>query len=209
MLGPNRPSHVSATKPAPRPKRPKPKRTGNITTPSNATFGSTSTSIEYLKCLIEPETYTSKIPNPVPVTTHISQAKGCVSLTANADGFFIGWINPHSANLITYCTSAVITDATAYAGLAYTSTSPSPLTGLDFRRRVVACVVTAEVLSPNMTRKGLITGAFLSYQPSTVTGLTTDSIRDMPDSLTLNAAKQPLIRVLYKPYDPACSEFTL
>lgn len=168
-----------------------------------------TTAAEYLKCLVEPENYTSKIPNPVPLSTHVCQAKGCVSLTTNADGFLVGWVNPHSSNLLTYTTAGVITDSTALAGLTYTSISPSPIVGMGFRRRVVACVANVEVLSPNMTRRGLLTGSFLLYQPSTMTGLTIDAIRDMPDTLTVNAAKQSSIRVLYKPFDPACSDFNV
>lgn len=167
---------------------------------------STSSTAEYLKCLVEPENYTSKIPNPVPIATHVCQAKGCVSLTTNADGFLVGWVNPHASNLITYANTGVISDATSLPSLTYSSLSPSPIVGMGFRRRVVACVASIEVLSPNMTRRGLLTGGFLLFQPSTLT-VTIDAIRDMPDSLTVNAAKQSNIRVLYKPFDPSCSEF--
>lgn len=177
--------------------------------PNNARAGSTSTAAEYLRCLIEPETYTSKIPNPVPVTTHLAQAKGCVSLSTNADGYMVGWVAPHLNSLITYCNTGTITDSSTYSGLTYSSISSTSVNIEGFRRRVVACSATVELLSPNMTRRGILTGTFMTFQPSTVAGVATDTIRDLPDSLTLNAAKNPAVRILYKPFDPACSDFQL
>jgi len=105
--------------------------------------------------------------------------------------------------MLVSCNTGVITDATNWNSLTFNATNPSSIyAGAAARlRRVVSAVLNVSVLTPPISRQGILSVCYLPYT-GTTGNMTNDTLRDQPETVTVNISSVPNARCVWKPYDP-------
>ena len=163
---------------------------------------------DYLRCLVSPESYTARVPSPLPIETSVSQTKATVTITADGLGNLVGCLSPLAdSNVLTWTTTGPSTDAMTWnnASVVFTSNYPSSILTSARLRRVVAACVNLEVMTPVISRQGILSACFLPYTGSTAP-ISNDTLRDQPGCATVNVAQNPHARCVWHPYDPQYNE---
>jgi hypothetical protein len=167
--------------------------------------------IEYLKCLIRPDLYTARVPNPLPVYTCLCQSKGTFYLTPNAQGNLVVALRPtaDAGAVLAFTSDATLTESSPLSGLTWSivaGTTP-PTSSVAQSRRIVGAFLEIEDLAPDMYRTGILSAAFLPYS-YTVANMTYDTVRDQQGCLTSGANSKPVLRTFWRPYDTVYTEFS-
>ena len=163
---------------------------------------------DYMACVLRPDLYSAKIPSLFPVPSFVTSVKGTTYVNTSTTGTLAVRLMPHmDTSVLTACNAGanLPSETMSWNNYIYSAISPaiaSPTATAATRRRVVGGFMKITVLTPAMNRQGLLSMAFLPWDPAVSTNTTADTVRDWPGSRTVNIADTTSLKGIYLPLDP-------
>lgn len=163
---------------------------------------------DYMACVLRPDLYSAKIPSLFPVPSFVTSVRGTTYVNTSTSGTLVVRLMPHmDTSVLTACNAGanLPSETTTWNNYMYNAITPaiaSPTATSATRRRVVGGFVKITVLTPAMSRQGLLSMGFLPWDPAVSTNTTADTLRDWPGSRTVNIAETTSLKGIYLPLDP-------